>query len=96
VLSAGCQAKIFGNARALPHKTTRHSLLAVRYSLLAVQLSPVANHYPYLSRLADLPTSRLADNLARQEFRLPIFSGYATFENLPKFLTAEGGEGDAP
>jgi hypothetical protein len=38
----------------------------------------------------------LADNLARQEFRPPIFSGYATFENLPKFLPAEGGEGDAP
>jgi hypothetical protein len=33
---------------------------------------------------------------ARQKFRLPIFSGYATFENLPKFLPAEGGEGDAP
>jgi hypothetical protein len=61
------------SAGALPFKTTRYSLTAIRHSLLAVQLSPVANHYPYLSRLADLPTSRLADNLARQEFRPPIF-----------------------
>jgi hypothetical protein len=27
----GCQAKIFGNAGALPHKTTRYSLFAIRY-----------------------------------------------------------------
>jgi hypothetical protein len=26
----GCQAKIFGNAGALPHKTTRYSLFAIR------------------------------------------------------------------
>jgi hypothetical protein len=57
------------SAGALPFKTTRYSLTAIRHSL---------------------PFS------ARQEFRLPIFSGYATFENLPKFLPAEGGEGDAP
>jgi len=67
VLSAGCQAKIFGNAEALPHKTTRYSLFAIRC------------HF------------RLGRN-----FALPFFSGYATFENLPKFLPAEGGEGDAP
>jgi hypothetical protein len=31
----GCQAKIFGNAGALPHKTTRYSLFAIRYSPVA-------------------------------------------------------------
>ncbi|MFZ8851634.1 hypothetical protein [Fervidibacter sp.] len=51
----GCQAKIFGNERALPHKTTRHSLFATRcrftirhslfanhYSLFAIRYSPLA------------------------------------------------------
>jgi hypothetical protein len=31
-----------------------------------------------------------------RNFAFPFFSGYATFENLPKFLPAEGDEGDAP
>jgi hypothetical protein len=41
-------------------------LLATRYSLFAIRYS-----LPFFFRLADLPTSRLADNLARQEFRPP-------------------------
>jgi hypothetical protein len=80
------------SAGALPFKTTRFQ----NYSLLANSLFAIRYSLPFFFRLADLPTSRLADNLARQEFRPPIFSGYATFGNLPKFLTAEGGEGDAP
>jgi len=41
-------------------------LLATRYSLSAIRYS-----LPFFFRLADLPTSRLADNLARQEPRPP-------------------------
>jgi hypothetical protein len=44
-------------------------LLATRYSLFAIRYS-----LPFFFRLADLPTSRLADNLARQEPRPPIFA----------------------
>jgi hypothetical protein len=67
---------------------TRHSLLAAvltfasRYSLPFPDLPICRPH--------DLPTTWLSRN-----FALPFFSGYATFENLPKFLPAEGGEGDA-
>jgi len=83
------------SAGALPFKTTRYSL--TRYSPFASLLAcfNIRRRFRCRRRLADLPTSRLADNLAQQEFRPPIFSGYATFENLPKFLPAEGGEGDA-
>jgi hypothetical protein len=61
------------SAGALPFKTTRYSLFAIRYS-------------PFATRCR----FRLGRN-----FALPFFSGYATFENLPKFLPAEEGEGDA-
>jgi hypothetical protein len=74
VLSAGCQAKIFGNARALPHKTTRHSLFAarcrftIRHSLLAIRYS-----LPFFFRLADLPISRFADKIRLgRNFALPL------------------------
>jgi hypothetical protein len=48
----------------------------------------IRRHYSPLAIRHSLPS--------RQEFHPPIFSGYATPENLPKFLPAEGGEGDAP
>jgi hypothetical protein len=58
VLSAGCQAKISGNARALPHKTTRYSLFATRCRFTIRQ-----SLFAAVSRLADLPISRFADKI---------------------------------
>jgi hypothetical protein len=60
-----------------------------RYSPFAAVFT-IRRHHSLLATRYSLPFS------AQQEFRPPIFSGYATFENLPKFLTAEGGEGDEP
>jgi hypothetical protein len=75
------------SAGALPFKTTRYSL--TRYSPFAIHCRSFSD-LP-ICRPHDLPTTWLGRN-----FALPFFSGYATFENLPKFLPAEGGEGDAP
>jgi hypothetical protein len=87
---------------------TLYSLLAavlpfavtIRYSLFATRHSPFTIRCRFTIRrshsLLATRYSPFAAVSARQEFRPPIFSGYATFENLPKFLPAEGGEGDEP
>jgi hypothetical protein len=47
--------------------------LAIRRSLFVTRHSPLAIRHPLPFRLADLPISRFAENLARQEPRPPIF-----------------------
>jgi hypothetical protein len=95
-------------------------LLATRYSLLAAVLpfatrySPFANSLfasryslPFFFRLADLPISRFADNLARQEPRPPTFSSLVlrlVFKSVSKktkpakagWEKLEGASPDAP
>jgi hypothetical protein len=75
----GCQAKIFGNARALPHKTTRYSPLAVRHSLFAIRHSLLAAVLTFASRYSlpfpDLPICRFHDlpkTWLGRNFALPL------------------------
>jgi len=60
----GCQAKIFGNAGALPHKTTRYSLFAIRYS-------PVAAIFGFNWRVVSCTTKNWT-NSAAQESSPPV------------------------
>jgi hypothetical protein len=45
--------------------------------------SPLAIRHPLPFRLADLPISRFAENLARQEPRPPIFPPLVPFRSCP-------------
>jgi hypothetical protein len=64
--------KIFGSAGALPSKTTCHSLLAIRYSLFAVQqVRQFSGIEPSLSAwLGDRKFKHEIDKISLEEVRL--------------------------
>ncbi|MDT7893493.1 MAG: hypothetical protein RRA51_04145, partial [Armatimonadota bacterium] len=60
---------------ALPHKTTRYSLFAIRYSPFATRccFNIRQSLFAAVSRLADLPISRFADKIRLgRNFALPL------------------------